>query len=89
MENDLISRSALRTLAYHVTDNIIGVERCVVDWEDIEDTPAVDAVEVVYCGECRHADYEDITGWLWCNEWQCASNCGGYCHKGERGAEDG
>ena len=46
MKNDLISRSALRTLAYHVTDNIIGVERCVVDWDDIEDAPAVDAVEV-------------------------------------------
>lgn len=42
MENDLISRSALRTLAYHVTDNIIGVERCVVDWDDIEDAPTID-----------------------------------------------
>jgi hypothetical protein len=52
--NDLISRSALRPRAYHVTDNIIGVERCVVDWEDIEEAPAVDAVEVVRCKDCKH-----------------------------------
>ena len=44
--NDLISRDVLRPFAHHVTDNIIGVERCVVDWEDIEETPAVDAVDI-------------------------------------------
>lgn len=41
--DDLISRSALANFAYHATDNM-DVERCVVDWEDIEDAPAVDAV---------------------------------------------
>lgn len=43
MQNDLISRSELANFAYHATDNM-DVERCVVDWEDIEDAPAVDAV---------------------------------------------
>lgn len=42
------------------------------------------AVEVVNCGSCRHADSETADGWLWCNEWQCGSTCDGYCHKGER-----
>ena len=51
--NDLISRSALANLAYHATDNM-DVERCVVAWEDIEDAPAVDAVEVVRCKDCKH-----------------------------------
>lgn len=52
MENDLISRSELANFAYHATDNM-DVERCVVDWEDIEDAPAVDAVVVVRCKECK------------------------------------
>ena len=98
MENDLISRSRLLACvekAYkHVCENnALGVfsttaRISTLDYNLIKSQPAVDAVEVVYCGECQHSDTEDMTGWLWCNEWQSASNCGGYCHKGERRADD-
>ena len=53
----------------------------------LDKSPTVDAVEVVNCGSCRHATDECDNGWLWCNEWQSGSHCGGYCHKGERRTE--
>ena len=93
MGNDLISRSALRSLAYHVTDNIIGVERCVIDWEDIEDAPAVDAVEVTRCRECKfyetNVEYygggtKDICRFL-----KRQTQEDDFCSYGERRADDG
>ena len=50
----------------------------------VEDAPTVDAVEVVHCGSCRFAEDETADGWLWCGKWNEGSECGGYCHKGER-----
>lgn len=41
-------------------------------------------VELVHCGSCIYARYETDDGWLWCNRWKEASECGGYCHKGEK-----
>lgn len=50
--SDLISRSALLDRAYKcVTATAV---LCVVDSYIIENAPAVDAVEVVRCSECRN-----------------------------------
>ena len=40
--------------------------------------------DVVNCGECRFAIDETVDGWMWCNNWNCSTVCGGYCHAGER-----
>ena len=56
--------------------------------------PAVDAVEVVRCRECKFFDkgQNDAESWEWCNIWErdCESEC--YCRYGQRredGDEDG
>ena len=83
MNDDLISRSALLEFAknrYHQT----------VIPADIEDFPAVDAVEVVRCGLCKHWDVDG----LYCHHPAGLSFCGktgaakGFCCFGERRADD-
>lgn len=51
----------------------------------IDNAPAVDAVEVVRCRECK--SYE--AGYVrqdhgWCTEWGTAVRASGFCHHGER-----
>ena len=52
--------------------------------------PAVDAVEVCRCRECKFFDkgQNDAESWEWCNIWErdCESEC--YCRYGQR-REDG
>ena len=36
--------------------------------EDVEDYPAADVREVVYCKDCLHFSYDDVEGG-WCDEW--------------------
>ncbi len=43
--------------------------------------------EMVHCGSCRFAVDETEDGWMWCNQWCNSTNCGGYCHMGERKTE--
>ena len=57
MNNDLISREALLENAQRMTEYDEagwGVPVRVVKAEYIEKAPAVDAVEVVRCKECKH-----------------------------------
>lgn len=86
MENDLISRSAL--LAALVEGGILPA----MVRRTIENAPAVDAVPVVRCRDCKHwlkdfAGCSDIVGRCeWANY---AVGANGYCLYGERkeGAE--
>ena len=54
--------------------------------DDIEESPTVDAVEVVRCRECKYSHEDEIFGNRWCD-----SHLGcrkvkddGYCYLGER-----
>ena len=55
MENEkrLIDANALGRNSFHILEYGYYGERCVVDWDDIESAPTVDAVEVVRCKDCR------------------------------------
>jgi len=57
VEGDLISRSALLKKQYNASElDDPKFADMVVDVSDIEDAPAVDAVEVVRCKDCKHWD---------------------------------
>ena len=93
MENDLISRSALK-------DEILSWCVCItkpslLSKDDtmyiVENAPTVDAVEVVRCGNCIHRVYKEIGD---CEIGGCellgvALPCDFYCAEGERRAYDG
>ena len=57
---------------------------------ELEKLPAVDAVEVVRCKDCKHMAVVRI-GYRWCEEWERIQPMGddGYCCFGERRGEDG
>ena len=54
----------------------------------IEDAPAVDAVEVVKCKDCRHITVE--RGLCFCNVWEKFNGMGyeGFCNYGERRTDE-
>ena len=54
----------------------------------IEDAPAVDAVEVVKCKDCRHITVE--RGLCFCNVWEKFNGTGyeGFCNYGERRSDE-
>ena len=54
----------------------------------IEDAPAVDAVEVVKCKDCRHITVE--RGLCFCNVWEKFNGMGyeGFCNYGERRSDE-
>lgn len=86
MENDLISRSALKKA---LLDR--GFYPAIVK-AALENAPAVDAVEVTHCRECKHW----IDGFAGCTEHIKACEYGGYmvggngyCVYGERMANRG
>ena len=82
MNNDLISRSALKECIKKRLLNgmIIGWLFSIIDT-----APAVDAVEVCRCKDCKH--WED--GWLgYCTKCHTAMHYDGFCSNGER-REDG
>lgn len=86
MQNDLISRVALLD-AMPKKDELFSydVRRVICD------APAVDAVEVVRCSECRHHDLSAAPeGMVYCFQWDICVSDGGFCHCGEMdgGAED-
>ena len=57
MNNDLISRSALLEKQTYMCDEALGTSPCVL-MEDIKSAPAVDAVPVIRCKDCKHWMYE-------------------------------
>lgn len=114
MQNDLISRSALIA---HIGDLGIDPEddttflttgqacaiahKCIV--EMVKEEPAVDAVEVVRCKNCKH--WHEKTGWCYhhshfvtsdgeaCHPWESVEwkmfEENDFCSYGERRADDG
>lgn len=81
-EKRLIDADALGRFSFHIECEEDGetFERCVVDWDDIEDAPTVDAVEVVhghwisltdcsnagvYCSICYKKVWKE--DYAWCN----------------------
>lgn len=68
---------------YHDTDQDSLIDMVC---DDIEESPTVDAVEVVRCRECKYSFYDEIFGNFWCNS---HSGCRkvkdeGFCDLGER-----
>lgn len=88
MNNDLISKCSAIAAAVSVlpclsNDDAIAIGKA------IDKIPAVDAVEVVRCKDCKHMTIE--MGYLYCcNVWQGINGSGaeGFCSYGER-REDG
>lgn len=102
MDNDLISRSALLEKAYltepATMNNPYGGDY-VVKVEDIEAAPAVDAVEVVRCKDCKRWSVDCGTDETVCLKiysdgaasayaWQ-ERRPADFCSYGKRGADDG
>ena len=52
MDNDLISRKALLKKATYLFDEALGYELCVLAG-DIQAAPAVDAVPIIRCKDCK------------------------------------
>ena len=56
----------------------------------IENAPAADVVEVVRCGQCKHATEDIIVeGVCYCHKIQQGMFLDGFCSYGERKCEDG
>ena len=93
MEHDLIRRSKLLAKKCMVRGHLDTGSPCpskvkAVPVDVIEREPAVDAVEVVRCGECRRAT-RCGGGYVWCAG--DVMPVDGFCSYGERkeGVEDG
>ena len=58
MNNDLISRSSFKDLLRTLSERETGTPRVIIDWIAgcVDQFPAVDAVEVVRCKDCKHYD---------------------------------
>ena len=100
-EKRLIDADALGRFSFHIECEEDGetFERCVVDWDDIEDAPTVDAVEVVPCKECKHRghilrcpmcfeeqyEFDEGDGYM-CTDYRTYDRTkdNGYCDRGER-----
>ncbi|MBO7172352.1 MAG: hypothetical protein J6V52_05315 [Bacteroidaceae bacterium] len=49
----------------------------------VDEAPAVDAVEVVRCGDCERGEPSLIRkGEILCDWWRCHTRCDGFCHMG-------
>lgn len=93
MDNDLISRSA------HIDKFSAEAKRIAKNDKDfaqalmyvvtcLDCAPAVDAVEVVRCGECKHV--ENSPYGRYCTVWHGHNRMGdeGFCNYGERKEND-
>ena len=85
---DLIDRAALLEKTTYLWCEAFGYEACVC-CDDIKDAPAVDAVEVIRCKECKH--WGGVPFGNICRRWSAPlegmKNCtkpGDFCSYGER-----
>lgn len=87
MTNDLISRSALHKhllgpcVAKYPSSFTMGLLAAA---RELDAAPAVDAVEVVRCGECWHRDPEDKRCEHHMNNNYFTRDDDGFCSYGER-----
>lgn len=91
-DGDLISRSALEKFIENGLNNPDKTKRfghdAVEIIAEIHYTPAVDAVEVVRCAECKHRNH-DGAGKPWCDANQYyLDELDFFCAYGERRADD-
>lgn len=87
MRNDLISRNKLhKSLQREEIKVVDGLQylRADVALAKISMPPSVDAVEVVRCGECKHAREVPPGKYVACIMWNRAFPCDGFCHMGVR-----
>lgn len=89
--SDLISRSALLETYKNWLPQLTkpedagdknGVETCIAV---LELAPAVDAVEVVRCEDCKYN--EQVTapkGYVYCSRWDIGTVDNGFCHMGAK-----
>lgn len=90
-DSDLIKREdAIRRLVRYGTTAFSDPEILAHAIHEVQAAPAVDAVEVVRCRECRYfcKGENDSESWEWCDCWKkdCWEDC--YCACGQR-REDG
>lgn len=83
---DLIHREALRNALYDA--DAITMKGVSI----LNGFPAVDAVPVVRCKDCKH--YRDwgngnLVCWNWTDTWDAATEPDGFCSYGERRADNG
>ena len=52
----------------------------------VEETPTIDAVEVVRCRVCKESEQLSVldTDFLYCGVWDTAVHCNGYCYHGAK-----
>ena len=65
-------------------------EACdIPEYQEIENLPAADVVEVVRCKDCIYfdKDYDEDTA-DWCHAWSETTREDGYCHNAERGEQE-
>lgn len=104
MNGDLISRSALLEKAVSVTEydeGGWGFDFKAVPVDDVLKAPAVDAVEVIHCKDCKHSRERNeherhylVDGVLVCTFPECSGDCwfatweDHWCSYGERRSDD-
>lgn len=95
MTDDLISRSALRVEmeAYVLpilANNLMGATDAYYrTLHLLDEAPAVDAVEVVRCKDCKHCSQNTPDGLHWCEENEIGALMDDdFCSYGERRADD-
>lgn len=90
MKDDLISRSAFADLMCSACNEYFPDEPCEPSECDLcialANAPAVDAVPVVRCFECKHRGKEDACP-MWSRE-QPTTDWDEYCSRGERRDND-
>lgn len=91
---ELIERSALNEAIEEFFDGVCVYDvtpfEAVYDFQSIVNAmPAVDAVEVVRCKDCRFHYHDKYDNW-WCGYFDCDTTIAdGYCHRGDRDGKDG
>ena len=87
MQNDLISRSALKKTfeaAGFGDHSLIESVLAAGVYAEIDDAPTIDAVPVVRCRECKHHRDQLDDRFVICKRWKKIMEADGFCHKGAK-----